>query len=101
MAAKLDPIPPGEILLEEFMRPHGLSQNRLARDLDVPIARINDIIHARRGISADTALRLAASFRTSPEFWLNLQTRYNLKLAQRTVGEGIKRAIQPLPHKAP
>ena len=72
MAEKLDPIPPGEILLEEFMRLYGVSQNRLARDLGVPIARVNDIIHARRGISADTALRLAAYFRTSAEFWLNL-----------------------------
>jgi addiction module HigA family antidote len=100
MADKLDPIPPGEILSEEFMRPHGLSQNKLARDLDVPVARINDIIHARRGISADTALRLAAYFRTSAEFWLNLQTRYDLKIAQRTVGDEIKRGVRPLSHQA-
>jgi addiction module HigA family antidote len=100
MAEKLDPIPPGEILLEEFMRPYGLSQNRLARGLAIPVARINDIIHARRGISADTALRLAAYFRTSAEFWLNLQTRYDLKVAQRTVGEEIKRGIRPLAHEA-
>jgi addiction module HigA family antidote len=100
MAEKLDPIPPGEILLEEFMRPYGVSQNRLARDLGVPVARINDIIHARRGISADTALRLAAYFRTSAEFWLNQQTRYDLKLAQRAVGEEIKRGIRPLAHEA-
>src|SRR5262245_9361933 len=96
MAEKLDPVSPGEVLLEEFMRPHGLSQNKLARDLDVPVARINDIIHGRRGISADTALRLAAYFRTSAEFWLNLQTRYDLKLARRTVGDRIKKGVRPL-----
>jgi antitoxin HigA-1 len=100
MTDKLDPIPPGEILLEEFMRPHDLSQNKLARDLDVPVARINDIIHARRGISADSALRLAAYFRTSAEFWLNLQSRYDLKVARRTVGEKIKKGIRPLPQQA-
>jgi len=82
------------------MRPYALSQNKLARDLDVPVARINDIVHARRGISADTALRLAAYFRTSPEFWLNLQTRYDLKVAQRTVGEKIKRGVRPLSRAA-
>ena len=94
MTKKLDPVPPGEILLEEFMRPHDLSQNKLARDLDVPVARINDIIHARRGISADTALRLAAYFDTTAEFWLNLQTRYDLKVAQRNAGESIKKAVR-------
>ena len=67
MTGKLAPIPPGEILLEEFMRPLAISQNKLARDLDVPVARINDIVHAKRGISADTALRLAAYFGTTPE----------------------------------
>jgi len=95
MAKSLSPIPPGEILLEEFMRPLEISQNKLARDLDVPVARINDIIHARRGISADTALRLAAYLGTSAEFWLNLQTRYDLKIAAATVGEKVKRAVRP------
>jgi antitoxin HigA-1 len=96
MASKLSPISPGEILLEEFMRPHGLSQNKLARDLDVPVARINEIIHARRGISADTALRLATYFSTSAEFWLNLQSRYDLKIARQTAGEAISRDVRPL-----
>jgi antitoxin HigA-1 len=100
MTDKLSPIPPGEILLEEFMRPYRLSQNKLARDLDVPVARVNDIIHARRGISADTALRLAAYFRTSAEFWLNLQTRYDLKMAQRSVGKAIRKGVRPLAHEA-
>lgn len=91
----LPPIPPGEILLEEFMRPLGISQNKLARDLDVNVARINDIIHARRGISADTSLRLATYFDTTPEFWLNLQTRYDLKMAARAIGDHVKRAVRP------
>ena len=95
MGRKLDPIPPGEILLEEFMRPLGISQNKLARDLDVPVARINDIIHARRGISADTALRLSAYFQTTAEFWLNLQSRYELKAAMKIAGPEIKKAVRP------
>ena len=96
MSESLPPIPPGEILLEEFLRPLDISQNKLARDLVVPVARINDIIHAKRGISADTALRFAAYFGTSAEFWLNLQTRYDLKVAAIAVGADIKRAIRPI-----
>ena len=95
MSKTLPPIPPGEILLEEFMSPLGISQNKLARDLDVPVARINDIIHAKRGISADTALRLATYFETSAEFWLNLQTRYDLKIVATTVGDQVRRAVRP------
>ena len=95
MASKLPPIPPGEILHEEFIRPLRISQNRLARDIGVPVTRINDIIHARRGISADTALRLAAYFATSPEFWLNLQTNYDLKLAAMEIGEHIAATVRP------
>lgn len=95
MSKPLSPIPPGEILLEEFMRPLGISQNKLARDLDVPVARINDIIKAKRGISADTALRLATYFETTAEFWLTLQTRYDLKIAAATIGAKVKRAVRP------
>lgn len=95
MSQALPPIPPGEVLLEEFLRPLGVSQNKLARDLDVPVARINDIIHGKRGISADTALRLATYFETTPEFWLNLQTRYDLKIAAKTIGEHVKLAVRP------
>lgn len=95
MTRKLGPIPPGEILLEEFMRPFEISQNKLARDLDVPAARINDIIHAKRGITADTALRLAAYFGTSAEFWLDLQSRYDLKVATREIGAHVKRTVRP------
>src|SRR4051794_4099453 len=72
LAKKLAPIPPGEILFEEFMRPLGVSRNRLARDLDIPVSRVSDIVRGRRGITADTALRLAEYFGTSPEMWLNL-----------------------------
>lgn len=74
-----DPIPPGEILLEDFMRPHGLSQNRLARDIDVSPARVNDIVHGRSAITAAIALRLAKYFRTTPELWMTLQADYELR----------------------
>ena len=95
MPHRLDPIPPGEILLEEFMRPLALSQNKLARDLDVPVARINGIVHATRAITADTALRLAAYFATTPEFWMSLQARYDLKRAERVIGPLLARTIRP------
>jgi antitoxin HigA-1 len=78
-AKRLDPIPPGEILLEEFMRPNGISQNRLARDLDVNPARVNDIVHGRSAITAPLALRLAKYFGTTPELWMNLQASYELR----------------------
>jgi addiction module HigA family antidote len=92
----LDPITPGEILAEEFMKPLGVSQNKLARDIDVPPARINDIVHGRRGISADTAVRLGAYFKTSAEFWSNLQVRYELKKAKKALGPGLAETIRPL-----
>jgi antitoxin HigA-1 len=79
---RLDLIPPGEILSEEFMRPHGISQNRLARDIDVNPARVNDIVHGRSAITAAIALRLAKYFGTTPELWLNLQADYDLRLAR-------------------
>jgi antitoxin HigA-1 len=79
---RLDPIPPGEILLEEFMRPNGISQNRLARDIDVNPARVNDIVHGRSAITASIALRLAKYFGTTPELWLNLQSDYELRRAR-------------------
>jgi len=96
MARQLDLIPPGEILFEEFMRSLGVSQNRLARDTGVPATRIHEIIHGRRGITADTALRLSAFFGTSPEFWINLQARYDLDRAQRDMGAKVKREVRPL-----
>ena len=93
--AKLQPISPGEILLEEFMNPLELSQNKLARDLDVPVGRISEIIHAKRSITTDTALRLSVYFSTTPEFWINLQARYDLKLAKRDLLPEIKQDIRP------
>ena len=79
---QLEPIPPGEILFEEFMRPYGISQNWLARDIDVNPARINDIVHGRSAITAAIALRLGKYFGTSPELWLNLQSDYDLRRAR-------------------
>ncbi len=96
MSKLLEPVAPGEILLEEFLKPLGISQNRLARELKVPPARVNDIVHARRAITADTALRLGRYFRTSAEFWSNLQAHYDLKLARRALGPEIERTVLPL-----
>lgn len=77
---RMTPIHPGEILLKEFLEPLGISQYRLAKDISVPPRRINEIVHGRRGISADTALRLARYFDTTERFWLNLQTRFDLEV---------------------
>jgi len=78
----LSPIHPGEILLEEFLRPMGISQYRLARDISVSPRRINEIVHGKRAVSADTALRLGRFFGMSPQFWLNLQSRYDLEVTE-------------------
>jgi len=94
MPRTLDPIAPGQILLEEFMTPLHLSQNRLARELDVPPVRIHGIVHGKRSITPDTALRLARYFGVSAEFWLNLQARYDLKAARRAVGPLIERRVR-------
>jgi antitoxin HigA-1 len=96
MPKTLDPILPGEILWKEFMEPLGISQNKLARDIDVPVTRIGDIIHGRRGITADSALRFSIYFGTTPEFWLNLQTRHELKVSKRKILPAIQRNIRPL-----
>jgi len=90
----LDPIHPGEILAEEFMKPLGISINRLARDLHVPPNRIHGIVHGTRAITADTALRLGTYFGTAPETWLNLQTEYDLRLARRTAGHEIVKTVR-------
>jgi antitoxin HigA-1 len=81
---KLPPVHPGEILLEEYLRPLGISQNKLGRDLNVPAQRINEIVRGQRAITVDTALRLGRYFHTTPQFWLNLQSRYDLEMAQET-----------------
>jgi antitoxin HigA-1 len=91
----LAPIHPGEILRTEFMEPLRLSMNRLALDLRVPVTRIAEIVHERRGITADTALRLARYFKTSAGFWLNLQTAYDLEVAQDKLSRTIEREVHP------
>lgn len=83
MATYLDPIHPGEILLEEFLQPMGISINRLAREIEVPPGRISTIVNGKRSITADTALRLGMYFSVSPELWLNLQSDYDLRIARR------------------
>lgn len=93
---RLDPIPPGEILLEEFLRPHGLSQNRLARDIDVNPARVNDIVHGRSAITAGIALRLAKYFGTTPELWMNLQSDYELRRARASDWPNIESRVRAL-----
>src|ERR1043166_1562491 len=91
---RLDPIPPGEILLEEFMRPNGISQNRLAPDIDVNPARVNDIVHGRSAITAPLALRLAKYFGTTPELWMNLQGSYELRRARASDWPRIERRVR-------
>lgn len=100
MTRKLKPITPGEILLMEFLKPLGLSQSRLARDLNVPARRVNDIVQGRRAITPDTALRLGVYFRMTPEFWINLQSHYDLKLAKRNLLSKIERSVRPAEKKA-
>ena len=93
---KLAPIHPGEILLEEFMKPRGLSQNALARALNVPPRRVNEIVLEKRAITADTALRLARYFGTTAEMWTGLQADYDLRLARYEKEEQIERDVEPL-----
>ena len=95
MAKKLKPVHPGEILREEFMVPLRLSMNKMAMDLRVPVTRIADIVNERRGITADTALRFARYFKNTPTFWMNLQTNYELELAEDHVGAAITSRIRP------
>lgn len=89
MSKSLQPIPPGEVLQQEFMEPMGITQNQLARDLDVPVSRIAAIIKGERAITADTALRLAAHFGTSPEMWQRLQADYDLRRIRQTTWPSI------------
>ena len=93
---RLSPIHPGEILRAEFMQPLGLSMNRLALDLRVPVTRIAEIVHERRAITPDTALRLARYFTTSAGFWLNLQTAYDLEVAQEKFSDAIEKEVRPV-----
>jgi addiction module HigA family antidote len=94
MPKKFPPIHPGEILLEEFLKPMGISQYRLAKDTSVPPRRINEIVHGTRSITADTALRLSRYFGTSERFWLNLQTRYDLEVEKDRLGPRLEKEVQ-------
>jgi len=91
----MPPLHPGEMLREEFMKPLGLSANALAMELHVPVSRISEILRERRGISGDTALRLARYFNMSPEFWMGIQTRFELDAAVDAAGAAIEREIRP------
>ncbi|WP_417468606.1 HigA family addiction module antitoxin [Maricaulis sp.] len=95
---KLDAIPPGEILLEDFLRPNGLTQEKLSLALDVPKSRISGLVRGTRSITADTALRLSAFFGTTAEFWMNLQAEYDLRQARATSWPAIAPRI--VPHRA-
>jgi len=92
---RLPPVHPGEILGEDLLKPLRISLNRLGRDLRVPVTRVSEIVHGRRSITADTALRLARYFGTTPEFWMNLQAAYDLDAAQRASADRIVRDVQP------
>jgi addiction module HigA family antidote len=92
------PIHPGETLREDLLQPLGLSANRLAMELQVPVTRVNDIVRGKRSITADTALRLARYFGTTPQFWMNLQANYELELAQDARGDEIADRVRP--HRA-
>jgi addiction module HigA family antidote len=94
--SKLPLIHPGEVLFEEFMRPHGLSQYRLAKDVGVHPRRINQLVHSKRAVTADTALRLARYFGTSEQFWLNLQARYDLEVQKERLGDRLAQEVRVL-----
>lgn len=96
MAEKLSPVHPGEVLLEEFIKPMNLSQNRLAIDIGVDARRINEIVLEKRSVTADTALRLGRFFGNSPQFWLGLQTQYDLDVAEDALGKRLDREVRPL-----
>ena len=93
MPKRLPPITPGDVLLEEFLEPMGISQAQLAKNLNVPPNRINQIVNGKREITADTALRLGQYFGIEPEFWLNLQLRFNVKIAKEKSGKQIEREV--------
>jgi len=94
--AKLLSIHPGEVLLEEFLEPLEISQYRLAKDISVPARRVNEIVLGKRSITADTALRLGFYFKTSPEFWMNLQSYYDLEVQSDTLGKRLEKEVQVL-----
>ena len=93
---RLPPVHPGEVLMEEFLKPLGISQYRLAKDASVPPRRINEIVHGKRSITADTALRLSRYFGTSERFWLNLQIRYELEMQKDRLGDRLAAEVRVL-----
>ena len=95
-AKKMTPIHPGEVLLADFLEPMGLSQYRLAHDISVPPRRINEIVHGKRAISAETALRLARYFKTTERFWMNLQARFDLEVERDRLGDRLKSEVTVL-----
>ena len=94
MTKTLPPVHPGEVLAEDFMKPLGLTQYRVAKDIGVPALRISQIVRGRRSVTADTALRLARYFGTSPDVWLRLQAEYDLEVTQRQTGKRIEREVK-------
>ena len=97
---KLPPIHPGEILKEEFLEPIGISQYRLAKDISVPPRRINEIVHGKRSITADTALRLGRFFEMAPQFWLNLQNRFDLEVTEDLLADRLDKEVHVLSSNA-
>jgi addiction module HigA family antidote len=95
----MKPIHPGEILMKEFLEPIGITQYRLAKDISVVPRRINEIVHGKRSITADTALRLSRYFGTSERFWLNLQTRYDMELQKDLLGDRLQKEVVILVNK--
>ena len=93
---KISPVHPVEVILEEFLKPIGVSQNRLAKAMNITATRLNEIIRGRRGITGDTALRLARATDTTPEFWLNLQALYELETAKDALGERVEKEVVPV-----
>jgi addiction module HigA family antidote len=93
---KIPPVPPGEVLREEFLKPLGISQYQLAKDISVPPRRINEIVHGKRAVTADTALRLSRYLGTSERFWLNLQARYELEVEKDRLGGRLKKEVRVL-----
>jgi addiction module HigA family antidote len=98
VTTKLSPVHPGEILLEEFLRPMGISQYRLAKSISVPPRRINEVVHGNRAVTADTALRLSRFFGTSERFWMNLQTRYELEREKDRLGDRLDEEVIEVAH---
>jgi addiction module HigA family antidote len=92
----MQPIHPGEVLMKEFLEPMGITQYRLAKDISVPARRINEIVHGKRAITADTALRLSKYFGTSERFWINLQTQYDMELQKDVLGDRLEKEVTAL-----